>query len=272
MSDSGVVLSGVVLSGDVHHTIPAADQAYTHSSEAALAISYAQIAARHGLKTTQFVTGRAVVEFESEVRALAALENVALGGHGWDAFQPDLRYRIIHRASGSVHGPRAYQRRAVRRTRRALERTTDRPVDTWRNHAYTHDANTPSVLAAEGVVAWSDVVDATSTHPYRHAAGLVVLPINTTPDHERMFHGGQTPATAGDRLYTVDEWCDRVIAEVESIVGAGGVATILAHPICMQVADDWRAFERLCAHLGRFRSLWAHEVGEMPVEAPTYPT
>jgi hypothetical protein len=265
---------GIVLTGDVHHTIAAADQAYTQSSEAALAIEYAQIAARHGLKTTQFVTGRAVVEFESAIRALAALDNVALGGHGWDAFQPDLRYRIIRRASGSVHGPRAHQRWSVRRTQRALERTTDRPVDTWRNHAYTHDTNTPFVLAAEGVVAWSDVVDTTITRPYRHPAGLVVLPINTTPDHERMYHGGQTPATVGDRarLYKVDEWCEQVIAEAQSIVEAGGIATILAHPICMQVADDWRAFDRLCAQLSRFQSLWAHEVGLGMGSSPTYPT
>jgi hypothetical protein len=254
---------GVVLSGDVHHTIPAADQTYTTLSEAAHALRYASIAEQHGLRTTQYVTGRAALEFGDDVRSLAARENVVIGGHGWDAFRPDLRYRIVNRAFGSVHGPRAHQTWMVRRTRRVLEPIAGRPVTTWRNHAYTYDANTPSVLAAEGVTTWSDVVNPTITHPYRHEAGLTVLPINTTPDHERVFHGGQTPETAGDRrsaFYTIDGWCDRVLEEVEQIVAAGGIATILAHPICMQVADDWRSFERLCAGLTRWPTLSPDEV------------
>jgi peptidoglycan/xylan/chitin deacetylase (PgdA/CDA1 family) len=254
---------GVVLTGDVHHTIPAADQDFTTLSEAAHALRYASIAERHGLKTTQYVTGRAALEFGDDVRALAARGNVTIGGHGWDAFRPDFRYRIVHRAFGSVHGPRVHQAWMVRRTRRVLEPIAGRPVTSWRNHAYTYDANTPSVLAAEGVTTWSDVVDAMISHPYRHEAGLTVLPINTTPDHERVFHGGQTPETVGDRrsaFYSIDEWCDRVLEEVEQIVAAGGIATILAHPICMQVADDWRSLERLCAGLSRWPTLWPDEV------------
>ena len=255
--------SGVVLTGDVHHTIPASDQSYTKASEAGLAVTYAQIAERHGLKTTQFVTGRAGQEFEHEIRSLAALDNVAIGGHGWDAFHPQTRYRIVRRLSGSVHGPRAMQAWSVRKTRRVLETMTDASVTTWRNHAYTHDANTPYVLAAEGIVAWSDVVDDSLPSTYRHESGVVVLPINTTPDHERIFHGAQTPDTVGDRrsrFTTIDEWCDIVVDQVTRITSAGGVATILAHPICMQVADDWRSFERLCARLSGIESLWAHEV------------
>ena len=260
-------VSGVVLTGDVHHRIPAADQAYTTSSEAQLAVTYARIAERHGLKTTQFVTGRAVLEFEQDIRSLAAFDNVALGGHGWDAFHPDRRYRLVRRLSGSAHGPRAMQAWSVRKTRRVLEAVTETPITAWRNHAYTYDANTPAVLAHQGIVAWSDVVDASLLGPYRHDAGLVVLPINTTPDHERVFHGGQTPETVGARrsyFHTIDEWCDLVIEEVTRITKAGGVATILAHPICMQVADDWRSFERLCGRLAGIPSFWAHEIAPAP--------
>jgi peptidoglycan/xylan/chitin deacetylase (PgdA/CDA1 family) len=256
-------VSGVVLTGDVHHTIPAADQSYTTTSEAALACRFASIAEQHGLKTTQFVTGRASREFEPEVRALATFDNVAIGGHGWDAFHPQQRYRIVNRLTGSAHGTRSMQARSVRKTRRALEATTGSAVTTWRNHAYTYDTNTPSVLAAEGIAVWSDIVDESLQGAYRHPAGIVVLPINTTPDHERVFHGAQTPETVGDRrsrFYTIDQWCDTVVEQVMRIANEGGVATILAHPICMQVADDWRSFERLCRALSGVESYWAHEV------------
>lgn len=255
--------AGVVLTGDVHHTIPASDQSYVTASEVELACTYARIAEQHGLKTTQFVTGRAAAEFTNDVRTLASFENVAIGGHGWDAFHPQRRYRIMRRLSGSAHGPRAVQRWSVRKTRHILEAVTSSSVTTWRNHAYTHDANTPYVLAAEGVDVWSDVVDDSLPGTYRHDSGVVVLPINTTPDHERVFHGGQTPDSVGERrarFMTIDQWCDEVVDQAERIAGAGGVATILAHPICMQVADDWRSFERLCGRLSGIASLWAHEV------------
>jgi hypothetical protein len=258
-----MTVSGVVLTGDVHHTIPASDQSFVTSSEAELACTYARIAEGHGLKTTQFVTGRAAAEFTHDVRALASLENVAIGGHGWDAFHPQTRYRVMRRLSGSAHGPRAVQKWSVRKTRRALEAVTNSSVTTWRNHAYTHDTNTPYVLAAEGVDVWSDVVDDSLPGTYRHESGVVVLPINTTPDHERVLHGAQTLEAVGERrtrFMTIDQWCDQVAEQAARIASAGGVATILAHPICMQIADDWRSFERLCDRLSGIPSLWAHEV------------
>jgi peptidoglycan/xylan/chitin deacetylase (PgdA/CDA1 family) len=254
----------IVLTGDVHQWIDSsADRAYARETESALALSYARIAGRHGLKVTLFITGRAIVEDEASLRALQIEDNVEIGGHGWDSFLPAWKYRAINKFFESPHGSRRMQARMVRRTCAAIERATGRQVLGWRNHAYHFDRHTADALAGAGVSVWSDDVDLDRVAPYRHESGVTVLPINTTPDHEHLLHGGQTEKTiAAARLpeyYDADSWRERVVQQTEAIVRRGGVATILAHPLCMKVVDDWQTFERLCSALSLHRSAWATE-------------
>jgi len=252
----------VVLTGDVHHAIGSADQAFTTRSEAALALDYARIAARHGLKVTLFFTGKAVVENACEAGALVDAPHVEIGGHGWNAFTPWLWHGVLRRVLGSPHGPAWLQRRMIRRTCDVLRRYTGKPVRSWRNHAYRRDRNTAGLLAAAGIVAWSDEVNPQRPRPYR-AGGVCVVPINTTPDHEYLRHGGWPRESAtlqwGGPAYTIGEWLEHVCRQVDAIVASDGTATILAHPICMKIADEWASFERLCAWLSRYPSL---HVGE----------
>ena len=256
----------VVLTGDVHHSIGNADQAFTHRSEAALAVDYATIAARHGLKVTLFFTGRAVLEDGAAARALWVMDSVEIGGHGWNAFKPRLWHGMLRRVLGSPHGPAWLQQRMIRRTCITLQRCTGRPVRSWRNHAYRHDGETPRLLAAADIRVWSDEVNPDRRHPYGDRSGVVVLPINTTPDHEYVRHGAWPRESAtlqwGGPAYDADEWRTRVCAQVETIVQAGGVATILAHPLCMQILDNWATFERLCAFLSDYPCLHAHQAVE----------
>jgi hypothetical protein len=263
----------VVLTGDVHHSIPSSDRAHASESESELSVEYARIAARHGLRVTLFVTGRAVVQDRDDLQPLLAMDNVEIGGHGWDAFYPAKLYAALNRLSGSPHGPAFYQRRwTIRRTCTALTRWSGRPVRSWRNHAYEHDRNTGRLLAAEGVVAWSDEYDLERTAPYRHESGVVVLPMNTLPDHEHVFHGDLTPEElgpdSGRTVYPPEEWCDRVCEQTARVVEAGGTATILAHPLCMKVADDWASYDRLCAFIARFSSLTAERAAGVVQDMP----
>jgi len=41
----------------------------------------------------------------------------------------------------------------------------------------------------------------------------------------------------------------------------GGIATILAHPLCMEVADGMVKLENLCQFLQSFPNCWVSEVG-----------
>jgi hypothetical protein len=257
----------VVLTGDVHQWIDSADRAYAHETESALSLTYARVAGHHGLKVTLFFTGLAIVEDATSLRALLSEENVEIGGHGWDSFRPRWRYRATNNLFGSPHGTRAMQARAVRRTCATIEEHTGRAVLGWRNHAYLSDGNTPRVLADAGITVWSDEVDQGRAHPYRHPTGLTVLPINTTPDHEHLYHGAQTVDTVPENrrglYHDAPRWLERVEEQVGAIAEAGGTASILAHPLCMKVTDDWQTFEHLCAHLSRYESAWATEAAQL---------
>jgi hypothetical protein len=254
----------VVLTGDVHHYIPSSDRSHAVESESTLAVEYARIAERHGLKVTLFFTGRALLDDAAGgAHSLFSMESVEIGGHGWDAFMPRWLYRPLGRLSGSPHGYSSWQRRSIARTCAAVERLAAKPARSWRNHAYLHDSSTPRLLADAGIVAWSDEVDLARTRPYVHEAGLVVLPINTLPDHENLYHGDRTPETLGDTpsLYPA-EWTARVLEAVEAAVTDGGVATVLAHPLCMKVVDGWETFEALCSGLARHPSMFATEAAD----------
>jgi len=253
----------VVLTGDVHHHIASADRRHAVESESALAVEYARIAERNGLKVTFFFTGRALRDDVADALPLLSMSNVEIGGHGWDAFTPRWHYRPHRRMSGSPHGYPWWQRRTIARTCAAVERFAGSPPRSWRNHAYLHDASTPRLLAEAGIVAWSDEVDLARARPYLHETGLVVLPMNTPPDHENIYHGDRTPETLGDTpsLYPAD-WQARVLEAVEVALADGGVATILAHPLCMKVVDGWATFEALCAVLASRTSLFATEAAD----------
>jgi hypothetical protein len=256
----------VVLTGDVHQWIDSADRAYADETECALALKYAQLAGRHGLKVTLFFTGLGIIEDPASTEAILKEENVEVGGHGWDSFQRRWRYRAFNKLFGSPHGFNAIQARMVRRTRATIERATGRRIRSWRNHAYCFDSHTPSVLARAGIDVWSDEVDRDRMGPHLHPSGVTVLPINTTPDHEHVYHGDQTfeavPVAKRSQYSDSHVWSDRVVRQTETIVAGGGVATILAHPLCMKVMDDWHTFERLCSSLSRFPSAWAVDAGQ----------
>jgi len=154
----------------------------------------------------------------------------------------------------------------IHRTCAVIKQYTGQPVRSWRHHAYRHDQHTLRLLAKAGITVWSDEVQLDCYSPRRHPDGVVILPINTLPDHEHLYHGARTPelvaAEGRGPSYPPELWCDQVCTQVERIVNAGGVATLLAHPICMKVADNFATFEQLCAFLSRHTSLFASEVVE----------
>jgi hypothetical protein len=254
----------IILTGDVHQAIGSADQRCTRQSETALAVTYAQIAARYGLKVTLFFTGRALIENGTEARPLLSMGNVEIAGHGWNALQPWWWHGLLHRVLGSPHGPQWLQRRMIRRTCTTLSQYTGHPVRSWRNHAYRYDPLTPYVLAQAGIRAWSDEVDPQRYSPSIHPSGLLSLPINTLPDHETLAHGTRTPPSVAcpsqGLFYSPSQWYEAVSGQIETIMSRHGLATILAHPICMHIADDWDTFTRLCAFLARYPSQFAGDV------------
>lgn len=249
----------VCVTGDVHHaSLGTRDQAYMDRTEVEAAVEYAEVAAEYDVPVTLFVTGKAAVEEPDRVRDLAGMDNVEVGGHNYWAFDTPVHsaWRAVERATGgrvgSWNGPRRFQSWEIARTISAFE---DLGVDlaSWRDHAYRRDRHTAELLAAHGFTHLSDAVG--PDERVREEAGLTVVPVNTPPDHEHVYHAFRTEEYVaesdfegpfGSESYPVAEWVDRVVEAVEAATDRGDPATVLAHPSCMELADGLAAFGRLC--------------------------
>lgn len=245
----------VCLTGDVHHmSLQTRDQAYMDTTEIEASLEYARLAEEYDHPVTLFLTGKTVVEEPKRAERLAKMNHVEVGGHNYYAFNTP-----IHKASrgllGTWNGPRLFQSWEVSRTVATLTDLGGK-VRSWRDHAYRHDSNTPTLLREHGITHFSDVVEPEGD--VRETDDLTIVPVNTHPDHEHVYHAFRTPSFVaesdfegpfGDESYDVDGWCDRVLNRIDSHVEHGRVATVLAHPACMHLADGLETFERLCRTL-----------------------
>ncbi len=245
----------VCLTGDVHHmSLETREQPYMSRSEAAAAVEYAEIAAEFDVPVTLFLTGKVVLEEPELVDRLIGMETVELGGHNYYAFET-LAHKAFRGLLGSWNGPRRFQAWEIDRTIAAFnERQVD--ISAWRDHAYRHDNNTVPLLAERGFTHFSDVVG--PGEQVRCESGLTVVPVNTPPDHEHVYHGFRTPKFVaedefsgpfGDESFTIEEWHEWVLKEIEVCHRKGQPATILAHPGCMDLSDELIIFKKLCSVL-----------------------
>ena len=174
-------------------------------------------------------------------------------------------FRVLGKVFPSQHGPRAYQLSDIRRTRMILSQTIGKEVLAWRDHSYIRDRHTYGLLAACGIRVVSDEVSPHAHRPSEVREALLTLPINTLPDHENVLHGKYRPGyTKEDRLagrLTVEDWGERVRKEILEIEARGGIATVLAHPVCMDLADGMKVFEQICQFASGFRTVFVSEGG-----------
>lgn len=252
----------IVLTGDLHHTsLATRDQELLPETEPETAVTYARIAARHGVKTTLFVTGRTAAEEPAPLRKVLAEGNVELGGHGYYARSPRWLYGgVFHRLLGNGNGPAWYQDWEIRRTIGTIRGAFGVRIRSWRDHGYYHDDHTYRALERNGISVVSDEVGPARSGPTRVGPKLCSLPVNTLPDHDHVVHGVLTKAASGRRtlarsefppvVLTAEEWLSEVKVQICGIVEHGGVATVLAHPACMRLIDDFHTFKRLCAFIG----------------------
>lgn len=245
----------VCLTGDVHHmSLSTRDQEYLDGTEVEAAIEYARTAAEYDVPVTLFCTGRALVEEPGGIRELAKMDSVELGGHNYWAFDTPI-HKVSRGLLGTWNGPRLFQAWEIRKS---IDKFSELGIDirSWRDHAYRHDENTPFLLAKAGITHFSDRVG-----PGRGVTrddGLTVVPINTPPDHEHVYHAFRTREFVreagfvgpfGSESRHVQAWVDWVLERIDEIEARGDIATVLAHPSCMQLADGMSAFERLVARI-----------------------
>lgn len=274
----------ICLTGDVHHmSLMTHDQRHITDpalTEVRVAQRYVDLLERYNVKATLYVCGRCFTEEGEDTAALARHRLVEVGGHMFNARFPRECFDAYGESTGLWNGPRWYQDWDIRRNVEVVREWTGRDLVSWRAHSYKVDANTYELLAAHGVRVVSDTVEADCLQPKRIEHGLISHPMNTIPDHDHLYHAHRTREYVeeanrrgygadafGAVSYTIEEWGDLVLKQAVEIDESGGVATILAHPMCMILADELRTFERMLSELSNRRSVWACEMLDI-VESP----
>ena len=275
----------ICLTGDIHHrSLGTNDQRYLArgDSEVKIAARFTRLVQQSGLKITYYVTGKTLVEEWDDFRAIASAAEVELGGHtfaglpqsGWMRFWYALR-GLTPPSHGSSHGPRWRQRRDIRRAIDAIRARTGRQIVSWRSHGLVRDRHTYALLAECGIRMISDEVSATSLVPERTPEGLISHPMNVLMDHDHLLHAHRDAAFVaaakargygadafGCESYPIQQWGEIVREQVAKIHERGGLATVLMHPICQWLADEFRTAAKLLGELARYETVWACEIPE----------
>jgi len=255
----------ILLTGDVHHmSLKTKDQQYMPCTEMEAAVRYARIARQNGLKVTLFITGKSAIEEPTLLRVLANMENVCLGGHNFYAFHPKWLYKILNHLFCTKNGPSFLQEWEIRKTKDVFYSLCGVRIDSWRDHGYRQDKNTYRLLLRNKITYISDDVGPEFSGPYEVQPGQFSIPINVLPDHDHLVHGSFTTTIQKNNpkrrslfdkgLYSAKEWLELVKTQVTEIVRQGNVATLLVHPACMMILDDFFTFMKLCKFLQDFES------------------
>lgn len=264
----------ICLTGDVHYKMGNPEQSYLNESEASLAYKYLEIAQEYNIKATLFITGKLFKENLNDMKKLLSFGNLEIGGHTWSAFRPQWLHKSFNLLTGSTYGPKFYQTQDIRKTIRIIEKNMGKRPVSWRTHSYASDQNTIQILERERVKIVSDEVSNTLGPKKIKNSDLISLPINIMPDHEHLYHGPRTKGHVKDliesnwrdsftnRSFTADEYYKIITSQIEEIEKKNGVATLLLHPACMKILDNFKTFEKICKFINQnsYKTIWCEEV------------
>ncbi len=276
----------VCLTGDIHHTsLRTNDQKYIRPGDSEINISrrFLELLEKHGVKVTFYVTGRSFTEEWNELKPIVDSKLVEIGGHTYDGLPLGalfkFRYRLIGRVPPShspTYGSRSRQKRDIQKTIDAVEERTSREIVSWRSHGYIHDKHTYSILAQKGIRLISDEISSSKILPEKTKEGLISHPINTIPDHDHLYHAhrdeefvkkakaaGYGKDAFGCDSYSAEKWGGLVRQKISEIEEENGLVTILMHPICMYLADGFKAAEAVLRWISRYKTIWAREIPEL---------
>jgi hypothetical protein len=242
----------IVLTGDIHHmTLRTPDQARLPRgvTEVSACEKYLEIANEAAIEPTIYTSGQLARNEHSALLRLCEKFRFELGGHTYTCMTPRLLYAFSRSVLGRANGPRFYQSMDIAWTLGALAAVACAPIRSWRNHAYSHDCNTVSLLARYGMRSVSNHVDAGGcVAPIDTPYGRVWnIPINTPPDHENLHP--DIGSDGNSKFSDASHWAAEVLRQVERNEMASTPSVILAHPACMAVADDMVALKWLVRRL-----------------------
>jgi len=275
----------ICLTGDVHHmSLRCNDQRFLTEpgdTEVKVTQRYLALLEEYEVKSTLYICGKCFTEEWEELAPVVKSPLVEVGGHGFRARQPRKFFDWYGRHTGNWNGPKAYQAWDIRKNVQVCEQKVGyRPVS-WRAHSYKVDPNTYPLLAHYGFKVVSDEISADSIWPERIQNGLISHPMNVIPDHDHLYHAhrdeefveaanrrGYGADAFGAASYTIQEWGKLVLQQAQAIENKDGLVTILAHPICMYLADGFKTLQMLLEYLSTRQTIWAREIIDLVDNPP----
>ncbi|MBN2551230.1 MAG: polysaccharide deacetylase family protein [Spirochaetales bacterium] len=275
--------SMICLTGDIHHSsLKINEQSFIpdpEDTEIKIAARYLRIVEQFGLKVTFYVTGKTLEEEWRDLEPVVRSPLVEIGGHTYGGLPRSFLSRMRSRISGTPtvshaanHGSCRRQMRDTRRMVDIVAARTGSKIVSWRSHGLVVDRHTYPILLRSGIRFISDELSWDKLRPEVTPEGLISHPINVIMDHDHIYHAHRTrayvqrqkknwgfPADPTRESYPIERWADIVEDQVRKIERAGGVATILMHPLCMYTADRFATARRLFEVFSRYHSIWARE-------------
>lgn len=94
------------------------------------------------------------------------------------------------------------------------------------------------------------------------------------PDHEHIYHGGRTKKHVKNLIdngwtdaftsksFEIKKYFSIIKKQIMDIEKQKGIATLLLHPSCMKVCDDFRQFEKLCQWINNnnIKTIWCKDL------------
>ena len=238
------------LTGDVHHmSMHGSDQVLNgiNKTEVELCEPYLEISNHYGFKPTLFFSGKSIKEEVEKVQELVSKYTFSIGGHTYSTYQPIILSKISRKLFNSPYFLKWFQKNDINKTSDIIENQLDYKIKYWRNHAYQSDVHTNQILSKKGFTRVSNEVDLKVINYKKIYKRLDSYPINTLPDHENLPH-------STEHEYQIDPyvWVEKNVEYVKNILNNDGTATLLLHPLCMFLENNFSFMKELLSKIAKY--------------------
>jgi len=249
----------IYLTSDIHHSaLKTGNQEYCDISEIETATLMSKLIFERRIKATYFISGQSFDDEWGELKKFVTNPDIALGGHNYNCFKPEIIHRASNKILKSYNGPKFYQTNDTKKTINAIKNKTGKKITLWRNHMYMHGKYTDEVLPGCGITICSDGVKKNSNGPILQSPNYYHFPINVIPDHEHLIHAERTPEWIswwqkrynwsddfGPDSYYIDEWTEIVLSQLKYNEENGIISNMIIHPITMYLCDNFKGLTKI---------------------------
>lgn len=246
----------IFITGDVH-AYRKNDWEQKKASNVAASLEYLKILKKSNLSCTLFINGKCIENEKEDVKKLLEYD-AEFGGHTYNNFGNlgVVRSYIFRKIFGCIYGPNFYQRRDIKKTKKAFEKFGLK-MTSWRTHAFGSNNRTFEVLSENKVKFVSDLLG--NKKPFLEN-GIIHLPVNIPVDQNTIAYGMLSPenrnafASCTKGRINPEEWFDILKKRVIENEKKNIPSIILIHPATMKELDNFKLFEKICKFLSRFES------------------